>query len=151
MGFPLPDQCLGMGDLLRRQKGLAAHLDATRDRRRAARLRPFLNQGAFEFRQYPDHLPHRAARGRGGINGFRQRAEGDAPRFQIVQQAGQVTQRPAQPVELPDGERIAFRESLEAPRQFGPLDGPGSRLFKNTLAPFMCQVGKLQVVVLVIG
>ena len=63
-----------MGDLLQRQLGLAAHLHATGDRRRAARFGALLNQGAFQFRQYPDHLPHRAACGDGGVNGFRQRA-----------------------------------------------------------------------------
>ncbi len=70
-----------MSNLLRRQLGFAAHLHPTSDRRRAVRLGALLNQGAFQFRQYPDHLPHGAARGRRGVNRFRKRAEGHAPRF----------------------------------------------------------------------
>ena len=68
----LPYQLAGRGDLLRGQKRLAAHLHPTGDRRRAARLRAFLNERPFQFRQYPDHLPHGAACGRGGVDSFRQ-------------------------------------------------------------------------------
>ena len=102
-----------MGDLLQRQLGLAAHLHATGDRRRAARFGPFLDQGAFQFRQYPDHLPHGAARGRRGVNRFRQGAEGYTPRFQVIQEADQVPQRAAQPVEFPDDKRITLGKRLE--------------------------------------
>ncbi len=43
MVFPLPYQLSCMGNLLRRQLGLAAHLYPTGDRRRAACLGTFLN------------------------------------------------------------------------------------------------------------
>ena len=98
--FSLSDRLPGMGDLLRGQQGLAAHFHPTGDRRRAARFRAFLNQRPFGFRQYPDHLPQGMARGCGGVYRFRQRAEGHAPRFQIIQEADQVTQRPTQSVEF---------------------------------------------------
>lgn len=81
--------------LLRRQLGFANYLDAMGDRRRVARLGTFLNQGAFQFRQYPAHLPHGSARWGRGVNHFRERAEGHTPRFQIVQQADQIPQRAA--------------------------------------------------------
>ncbi len=152
--FALLDEFAGMGDLLRGELELAAHFDATGDRRRAACLRAFLNQGAFQFREEADHLPHGAARGRGGVNGFRQRPEGHPPRFQIVQQADQVPQRPPQPVELPDDERVAFIKRLEAFGQLGALDvRPRGLVDKDALAlaPCLLQSGKLQVGVLVIG
>ena len=92
VAFALFDQFAGMGDLLRRQLGLAAHLHATGDRRQAARRGAFLNQRPFQFRQYPHHLPQGAARGRGGVNRFRQRAEGHTLHLEIVQEADQVPQ-----------------------------------------------------------
>ena len=150
--FALLDELAGMGDLLWGELGFAAHLHPTSDRRRAARLGAFLNQRAFQFRQYPDHLPHGAARGCGGINGFRQRPEGHAPHLQIIQKADQVAQRAAQPVEFPDRERVAISERLEALGQFGPPDmRPGSLISKDKIAPHLLQGGKLQVGVLVIG
>ena len=107
--------------------GTGARSNRVSSSRRAARFCPFLNQQAFEFRQYPDHLPHGAACGCGGVNGFRQRPEGHAPRFQILQEADQVPQRAAQPVKLPDDERVTFRERLKALRQIRPFDvRPGS-------------------------
>jgi len=51
--FPLFDKLAGMGDLLRGELWLAAHLHPTGDRRRASRRGAFLNQRPFKFRQYP--------------------------------------------------------------------------------------------------
>ena len=42
--------------------------------------------------------------------------------FRSSKKADEVTQRPAQTVELPDRERVALHKSLEAPGQFRPLD-----------------------------
>lgn len=93
MAFALLDELAGMGNLLRRQLGLTAHLHPTGDRRRAA-----------------------------------------------------------QPVELPDGERVALVERLEAPCQFRPLDvRPGRLVGNDALAPRLLESGKLQVGVLVFG
>ncbi len=152
VGFPLSDQRPGMGDLLRGQLGLAAHFHPTGDRRRASRRGAFLNQRPFQFRQDSHHLPHRPARGRGGVEGFRQRPEGHAPRFQIVQETDEVTQAAAQSVEFPDCERVALSERLEALGQFWPPDmRPGSLISKDKIAPHLLQGGKLQIGVLVIG
>ena len=122
MAFPLSYQLPGMGGLLRRQKGLAAHLHPTGDRRQAARRGAFLNQRPFEFRQDSHHLPHSATRGCGGVNRFRERAEGHPPRFQIVQEADQIPQRPPQPVQLLNDKCITFYQNLETLGQFRPLD-----------------------------
>ena len=141
-----------MGDLLRRELGLAAHLHPTGDRRRAARFRAFLNQRAFQFRQYPDHLPHGAARGRRGVNRFRQGTEGHTPRFQVIQEADQVAQRAAQPVKLPDDKCIILGERLETLHQFRALDMRTRGLVsEDALAPCLLEGGKLQVGVLVFG
>jgi len=59
--FPLLYQLAGVGDLLRRQQALAAHLYATRHNRRAARLCSLLNQRPFKLCGNADHLPHGAA------------------------------------------------------------------------------------------
>ena len=150
MVFPLLNQLLGMSDLLRREKRLAAHLHTTGDRRQAARRGAFLNQRPFEFRQDSHHLPHGATRGRGGVNRFRQRPESHPSRFQIVQEADQIPQRPPQPVQLPDRERIAFRQGLEALGQLRPLDvRPRGFVSKDAVAPRLLQGGNLQIGVLV--
>ncbi len=57
-------------------------------------------------------MPHGATRGRGGVNRFRQRAEGHAPRFQIVQEADQIPQRPPQPAQLPNDKCIILYQAL---------------------------------------
>ncbi len=113
VGFPLLDQLPGMGGLLRGELGLAAHLHATSDRRRAARPGAFLNQRAFEFGEDADYLPHGAARGRRGVNRFREGAEGHTSCLQVVQKADEVPQRATQPVELPDDKCIILGERLE--------------------------------------
>lgn len=136
--------------VLRGQLGLAAHFHPTGDRRRASRRGAFLNQRPFQFRQDSHHLPHRPARGRGGVEGFRQRAEGHPPRFQIVQEADQVPQRPAQPIQLPHRQRVAFLESLEAFRQFRPLSvRPSGPVGEESLAPRPLQGGPLYIRALV--
>lgn len=48
--------------------------------------------------------------------------EGNAPHFEIIQDADQVPQRAAQPVELPDNEGVPYRECLETAGQFRSLD-----------------------------
>lgn len=150
--FALLDEFAGMSNLLRRQLGLAAHLHPTGDRRRAARLGTFLNERAFQFRQYPDHLPHRAACWGRGVNRFRQRPEGDAPRLEVVQQADQVPQRAAQPVKLPDNKCIILSERFETLCQFRAPDMRSRGLVnKDALAPCLLEGGKLQVGVLVFG
>ena len=99
MTLPLLAKLAGARHLLRRQLGLSAHFDATGDHRRATRFYLFLNQGAFQFRQYPTIW--RGPWGR-GVNGFRQRA--------------------AQSVELPDNKGAPCRECLKTAGQFRPLD-----------------------------
>ena len=90
--------------------------------RRPACLGTLLYQRPFQFRQYPDHLPHRPTCRRGRVNGLRDRPESHAPRFQIIEQADKIMQRAAQTIKLPDYQYIPGLESLETLRQFWPLD-----------------------------
>jgi hypothetical protein len=69
--FALRDEFPRVGDLLRRELGLTPQLHPTPFRRVPARFCPLLDQGAFQFREDADHLPHGAAGGRLGVDGFR--------------------------------------------------------------------------------
>jgi hypothetical protein len=47
-------------------------------------------QATFQFGEYGDHLPHRPACGRLGVDGFRQRTELYPPVLQIIEHDNQV-------------------------------------------------------------
>ena len=78
--------------------------------------------------------------------------EGHTLRFQIVQEADQVPQRAAQPVEFPNYECIIFCEYLETLCQFRSFDvRPCGLIGEDALTPHLLEGGKLQVKVLVFG
>ena len=72
-----------MGDLLRRKFRLPAQLHAAPLRRFPACLGSLLYQGAFQFGEHPDHLPHGTACRCLGVDGFRQGLKLDPLPFQI--------------------------------------------------------------------
>ena len=92
----------------------------------AAAAGSLADKAAFEFREYANHLPHGAARGFLGVDGFCKRTEFDPALFEVVEHGYQVAQAAAYPVQLPDGERIAGLQSLDAALQGRAVDR-GSR------------------------
>ncbi len=121
--FAAFDQLAGVLDLRGRQRLAASDRSAARTGGAHPGPGAFLDQRPLEFRKRAHHVKEQAAPGGRRVDAFRQRPESRAARAEIAGQLDQVRQRPAQPVEPPDGEDIPLAQDGERPVQAGPLHG----------------------------
>ena len=111
------------------------------------------DERALELGQDADHLPHGAARGGVRVDRLGKRAELHAALLELVEHVDEIREAPAEPVELPDDQRIAGLQGLEAPEQ-GRALRRGSRdslVFEHGFTAGLLQGCELQGGVLVLG
>jgi hypothetical protein len=72
------------------------------------------DERALELGEHADHLPHGPPRRGVRVDRLGERAELHALALQLIEHMDQVPEAPAQPIELPDDERVAGLQGLEA-------------------------------------
>src|SRR3546814_5782416 len=88
---------------------------------------PLPRQRSLVLGERAEQREQQLAMRRGGIHLFRQRPEGDAAFLEVGDDRQQVRQRAAEPIELPDNQRVAVVHVVEAGYQAGAIVArPGS-------------------------
>lgn len=103
------------------------------------------DQVALELAQRTEHMEDEPSARRGGVDVFSQRAEADAPCFQLADRLNQVRQGAAKPIQPPDDQHIAIAQISQRIGQAGPVClGPGCRVLENPFAACIAQRIRLQ-------
>ena len=81
----------------------------------------FPDDGAFEFRQRAKEVKDQRPPGGTRVDRFGEGAQADLPTVQGCDRVEQLPQRPRQPVELPDDQRVPGTQIVEGGMQLGPI------------------------------
>lgn len=106
-----------MLDLGAVQRRPPAQLDPARLGRADARLRSLADQCAFKLRQRPHHVEDQSPLSAGGVEPVMQRLKADTALPQIGDDGDQMRQRPPQPIQPPNNERVTRSHGGEGVRQ----------------------------------
>jgi hypothetical protein len=113
-------QPLSKCDLIIGELRWAAALSAARPRSGQAVPSVRHNQLTLKFREYRQHPEHRPTFGGGGIDSLLEDFQPDPPPTQIGTERDQMQNRPAQPVEAGDHQRVTVAHSLQNSIQLWP-------------------------------
>jgi hypothetical protein len=158
------------GDFLRRKRAVGEEGSCRRRVffRQAARPPAFLafalcfgesggcalaDQGALEFGDCAQHVKDQHSARRRGVDCIREGDEAYAPSLQVFGGFDKLLERPRQPVEFPDNERIALAQHVaQEARQFQPIGfRAGGLLDDDALAPRLAQLFELEFWILIEG
>src|SRR5262249_17439438 len=100
-----------------------------------SRLDPLHNHCPLEFGEYPHHLEHRLARGRGRVQSLLMQIEFDLERMQLREKTDEVLQAPPQSINAPG------HDDIELPARGVPMQSVEGRPAVAALRPGDTVVG----------
>jgi hypothetical protein len=138
--------------LLRIEHLRPSTLPPPRPGRLQPRLRPLSNQRPLELRQRRKEMKHKLAAAGGRVYALRHARKPHAHGFQPLDDLDEMLQRPPQPIQPPDHQRVAVSQDFHELQQLRPLAlGSALFLFVDPLAASGFQRIFLERQVLVVG